>query len=101
MRPEEPRPQYQKQHRRKNGETSHCVLENLVRPKRSIRPAYRFFRFQAVPSKKINVHTDQGDRRARQNTGVQSEESGQRVMPILGTADDESLQTGSDEWNYS
>ena len=86
------RPHDQQQHDGQHGQAGHGVLEHLVGPERRVGPFGRLLVANAVAAKQRHVQHQNTTSRRRQHAGVQREEPRQRVMPVIGAADDQLLQ---------
>ena len=85
-------PENKKQYRRQNRQAGHRVFEHLVRPKRRVGFPPRLFGGQPVTAEEVNMPDQQGNDQSRDDSGVQSKEPRQGMVPIVRSADDESLQ---------
>ena len=84
-------------HRRQNRQAGNAIHEHLVRPEIGLGLTIRLFGGDAMLAEQGHVRRDGCNHQPGQYPGMQGEEPSERVMAVVGTADNEFLEGGPDQ----
>src|SRR5205814_1145529 len=93
------RPNDEKQHDCQNGQGGDGIFKHLVRPESGVGFTKRLLRGDAMLSEEIDVANQQSHNARGQNSCVQGEKAGQRMMPVICSADDDFLEWRPNHWD--